>query len=153
MPKEACKVYEYGCMKSALGRLCAPAGVTVTGIVAVCWIPPPLPVTVTGYVPAVTLLFTVIVITELPLPGAASVPGAKLAVTPEGMPEADRLIALLNPPLIALLIEEGAWLPCTMLSEGGPAESIKLGCPAKETVSVKITVCLIPPPVAVIVMG
>src|SRR5271165_7418517 len=107
-----------------MGRPSAPAGVTLRVTVAFCWIPPPLPVTVTGYDPTGTLLFTASVITELPLPGAASVPGAKLAVTPAGMPEAERLIALLNVPLMVLLIEEDVWLPCTMLSEAGAAESM-----------------------------
>ena len=46
------------------------------------------------------------VMVELPEPGAGIVCGLKLTVVPEGMPEAARLIALLNPPLIAVVIVE-----------------------------------------------
>ena len=42
--------------------------------------------------------------TELPLPGAAIVLGLKLALAPEGRPEADRAIELLNVPLMAVVI-------------------------------------------------
>ena len=47
---------------------------------------------------------TVIVIVELPPPGAAIVCGLKLTVVPDGIPEADRLIALLKPPLTLVVI-------------------------------------------------
>ena len=49
---------------------------------------------------------TVMVIVEVPAPGAGIVCGLKLTVVPEGTPEADRLIALLNPPLIVVVIVE-----------------------------------------------
>ncbi len=62
-------------------------------------IPPPLAVTVTVLVPVVAVLLAEKVSVELPLPGAAMLPGLKLAVTPEGKPEADNEIAELNPPL------------------------------------------------------
>ena len=41
---------------------------------------------------------TVIVIVEDPEPGAAIAVGLKDTVTPDGWPEAEREIALLNPP-------------------------------------------------------
>ena len=82
------------------------APVTVSVTVAVRWIPPPLPVTVMGYVPTGVLAPTVMVIVELPEPGAGIVCGLKLTVVPVGMPEADRLMALLNPPLIAVVMVE-----------------------------------------------
>ena len=44
--------------------------VTVSVTVVFCWIPPPLPVTVMGYVPVGVLAPTVMVIVELPVPGA-----------------------------------------------------------------------------------
>ena len=44
------------------------------------------------------------VIVELPEPGAGIACGLKLTVVPDGMPEADRLIALLKPPLMAVVI-------------------------------------------------
>src|SRR5271157_3782022 len=77
---------------------------TVSVTVAVCWIPPPLPLTVMGYVPTGVLLPTVMVMVELPAPGADIVPGLKLTVAPDGTPEADRLIALLKPPLMVVVI-------------------------------------------------
>src|SRR5271169_5591891 len=80
------------------------AAVTVSVTVVFCWMPPPLPVTVIGYVPAVVLLPTVVVIVELPEPGAGIGFGLKLTVVPAGTPEADRLIALLKPPLTVVVI-------------------------------------------------
>ena len=80
------------------------AAVTVSVTVALCWIPPPFPVTVIGYVPTTVLDPTVIVIVELPPPGAAIVLGLKLTVVPLGAPVADRLIALLKPPLTLVVI-------------------------------------------------
>ena len=68
--------------------------------------PPPLPVTVMGYVPVGVLPPTVMVIVELPEPGAGIGLGLKLTVVPDGMPDADRLIALLKPPLIPVVIVE-----------------------------------------------
>jgi hypothetical protein len=44
------------------------------------------------------------VMVELPEPGAGSVLGLKLTVVPEGTPDADRVIALLKPPLIVVVI-------------------------------------------------
>ena len=49
---------------------------------------------------------TVIVIVELPPPGAAMVLGLKLTFVPLGAPEADRLIALLKPPLTVVVMVE-----------------------------------------------
>ena len=82
------------------------AAVTVSVTVALCWIPPPLPVTVIGYVPTAVLAPTVMVIVELPPPGAAIVLGLKLTVVPQGAPEAVRLIALLKPPLTVVVMVE-----------------------------------------------
>ena len=46
------------------------------------------------------------VMAELPEPGAGIVCGLKLTVVPEGAPEADRLIALLKPPLTVVVMVE-----------------------------------------------
>ena len=55
---------------------------------------------------------TVMVIVELPEPGAGIGFGLKLTVVPEGIPVADNVIALLNPPLMVDVIVEVPWLPC-----------------------------------------
>ena len=47
---------------------------------------------------------TVMVMVELPEPGAGIGLGLKLTVVPDGTPEADKLIALLKPPLIAVVM-------------------------------------------------
>ena len=44
------------------------------------------------------------VMAEVPAPGAGIGFGSKLTVAPEGTPEADKLIALLNPPLTNVVI-------------------------------------------------
>src|SRR5271170_3350200 len=85
------------------GCCCA---VTVSVTVVFCCIPPPLPVTVMGYVPVGVLPPTVMVMVELPEPGAGIGFGLKLTVVPDGTPAADRLIALLKPPLMAVVIVE-----------------------------------------------
>jgi hypothetical protein len=87
--------------EAAIAKLDATVTVSVT--VALCWIPPPLPVTVMGYVPAAVLAPTVKVMVEVPAPGAAMLLGLKLTVVPVGIPEADRVIALLNPPLMVVV--------------------------------------------------
>ena len=46
------------------------------------------------------------VMVELPEPGAGIVCGLKLTVVPDGMPEADRLMALLKPPLMVVVMVE-----------------------------------------------
>ena len=80
------------------------AAVTVSVTVVFCCIPPPLPVTVMGYVPAAVLDPTVIVIVELPEPGAGIGLGLKLTVVPDGTPDADRVTALLKPPLTVVVM-------------------------------------------------
>src|SRR5271167_197493 len=99
-----------------------PALMTVRVTVVFCCIPPPLPVTVMGYVPVGVLLPTVMVIVELPEPGAGIVCGLKLTVVPTGTPEADRLIAPLKPPLMAVLMVDVPCFPWATLSAAGDAE-------------------------------
>src|SRR5208282_2323331 len=88
------------------------AAVTVSVTVVFCWMPPPLPVTVRGYVPTGVLAPTVIVMVELPEPGAGIGSGLKLTVVPDGIPDAERVIALLKPPLMAVVIVDVPWFPC-----------------------------------------
>src|SRR5271165_7029693 len=87
--------------------------------------PPPLPVTVIGYVPGTVLAPTVMVIVELPEPGAGIGLGLKLTVVPDGTPDVDRLTALLKPPLTVVVIVDVPWFPCCTLSEAGDADSAK----------------------------
>src|SRR5271165_3228369 len=129
---------------------CAPA-VTVRVTVAFCWMPPPLPITVIGYVPVGVLAPTVIVMVELPEPGAGIGLGLKLTVVPDGAPDADRLIALLKPPLMVVVIVDVPCFPCETLSEAGEAEIAKLG--AGITDKVTVTVFCLPPPLPVSVIG
>src|SRR4051794_23401470 len=85
--------------------------VTVSVTVVLCCMPPPLPVTVMGYVPGAVVLPTVMVIEEVPVPGAAIGLGLKLTVVPEGTPEAERVIELLKPFRAVVVIVEVPWLP------------------------------------------
>ena len=94
---------------------------------------------------------TVIVIVELPPPGAAIELGLKLTVVPLGAPLAVRLIALLKPPLTVVVIVEVPELPCPTLTEVGEPVSAKLAGTA--TVRATVVLCWIPPPVPVTVIG
>ena len=49
---------------------------------------------------------TLIVIVELPDPGAGMLAGLKLTVVPDGAPETERLIELLKPDWMVLVIVE-----------------------------------------------
>src|SRR6516225_6590488 len=122
---------------------------TVSITVVVCWIPPPLPVTVMLYVPNAVLLPTAIVMVDEPEPGAAIGLGLKMTVVPEGTPLADRLIALLKAPLTVVVIVELLWPPCATLTDAGAALMAKLGV---VTVSVTNVVCWIRPPLPITVM-
>jgi hypothetical protein len=84
---------------------------------------------------------TVMLMVELPDPGAGIVLGLKLTVVPEGIPEADKLMALLKPPLIVVVIVDVPRLPWAMLSEAGEAEMLKFGCGCDVTVSVTVVFC------------
>ena len=75
----------------------------------------------------------------------------KLTVVPVGAPVADRLIALLNPPLTVVVIVEVPALPSETLRAVGDAEIVKLGPPV--TVNVTVVLCWIPRPLPVMVMG
>lgn len=81
---------------------------------------------------------TTIVMSELPEPGAGIVEGLKLTVVPVGAPVAVKLIALLNPPLMAEVIVLVPWLPWPTLTELGAADRVKLG----GTVTVRVTVAV-----------
>jgi hypothetical protein len=114
--------------------------VTVSEIVTVWVIPPPLAVTVTLVVPVVAVLLAERVRVELPLPGAAMLPGLKLAVTPEGRPEADNEIAELKPPLTKVemvLVPELPWATDKLVGE---ALRLKLGVAVAVIVNAMVVV-------------
>ena len=89
-------------------------------------------------------------IVELPAPPEIDV-GLKLTVTPLGAPEADKEIAELNPPMLVVVIVEVPEPPVATLTAVGEADIVKL----LDAVMVRLTVavCVIPPPLAVTVMG
>jgi hypothetical protein len=103
------------------------AAVTVRDTVVVCVTPPPVPVTVTGYVPVSVDEATANVIVDVPDPGAAIEVGLKVTVTPLGWPEAVKAIAELNPPDTEAVIVDVPLFPCTTETEPGEAERLKLG--------------------------
>ena len=91
-------------------------------------------------VPVVAVALAVSVRVELPLPGAAIEAGLKLAVTPEGNPEADKEIAELNPPLTVVEIELLPEVPCVIDRLAGDALTLKSGVAAAVTVNAMVTV-------------
>ena len=71
-------------------------------------------------VPLVAVPLAENVSVELPLPGAATEAGLKLAVTPEGKPDADNEIAALKPPLTAVemvALPELPWVTDKLVGE------------------------------------
>ena len=91
------------------------------------------------------------VMVDCPEPGAGIVCGLKPTVVPVGTPEADRLIALLKPPLTVVVMVDVPWLPCVTEREEGEAEMLKVD--AAVTVKVTVVLCCVPPPLPVTVMG
>ena len=112
----------------------------VSETVVVCVTPPPVAVMVTVDVPVVAVLLAVNVSVELPLPGAAIEVGLKLAVTPDGRPEADRATAELKPPLIVVEIVELPEAPCVTARLVGDALTAKFGVAAALIVSETVVV-------------
>ena len=90
------------------------------------------------------------VIAELPDPGAEIVVGLNVTVVPAGMPEAEKLMELLKPPLMAVVMVEVPRIPCITLREVGEAETEKPAEPA--TVNLTVTLCCTPPPFPVTMM-
>ena len=104
------------------------AEVTVRLMVAVWVTPPPVAVIVTVALPVVAVLLAERVRVELPLPGAAIDVGLKLAVTPDGNPEAVSETAELKPPLTLVVIVLVPELPCVIERLVGDALRLKSGC-------------------------
>lgn len=125
--------------------------VTVTGTVAVWVTPPPLAVTVTFAVPVVAVVLAANVSVELPLPGAAIEAGLKLAVSPEDRPDAESDTAELKPPFTATDTVVLPELPCATERLAGDTLMVKSGAVVAFTVRGTVSVCEIPPPLAVTV--
>jgi len=104
-------------------------------------------------VPVAVVDATVMVIVDVPEPGAAMDVGLKLTVTPVGWPPAVKPIAELKPPDTAVVIVEVPLLPCTTETEVGEAEMVKAGVAGLVTVSETVVVSVVLPEVPVTVMG
>ena len=81
--------------------------------------------------------------------------GLKLAVAPDGRPEADRLTVLLNPSIDETETVVVLDPPCTTEPEVGLTLMVKSGTPGTTTVvtvKAKVYVWVFSPPVPVIVM-
>jgi len=102
-------------------------------------------------VPVATVEATFMVIVELPEPGAGIGLGLKDTVTPLGWPEADKVIAALNPPERVLVMVDAPLEPSATETEAGEGVSVKLG--PVVTVRVTVVVCVKLPLVPVTVMG
>lgn len=91
------------------------------------------------------------VILEVPPPGAAIEPGLKDTVTPLPCPDADKAIAELKLPEMAVVMVEVPDRPRLTDNEVGDAERVKLAGPV--TVSETVAVLVTPPPVPVTVIA
>src|SRR4051794_7978476 len=99
---------------------------TVTVTVAVCVALPPTPVTVrVNVLPTVADALAEIVNVEVPLPGAAMLSGAGVAVILAGGLETDSAIPELKFPIFAVVMVVVAKLPFTTDTLVGEAEMVK----------------------------
>ena len=124
----------------------------MVSVTVVVWVtPPPVPLMVIVRVPVVVLLFTVTVMVDVPEPGAAIELGLKLTVTRDPWPLADKAIAELKPPEIAVVIVDLPELPRATLSDVGEALMVKFGF-VPVTVSDTVVVATVVPEVPVTVI-
>ena len=115
-------------------------GLTVRLTDVVCVVPSDVfPVMVMEDVPVAAVEEAVSVSSDEPLPLTGLVP--KLAVTPEGSPEAVSVTPELSVPLTVTVMVEVPLLPCVMVTLPGDEERLKLPC------------CVVPPVSAVIKVG
>lgn len=113
--------------------------------------PPPFAVMVIVRVPVAARLPAVTVMVELPDPGAAMGLELKVAVWELPSPEAERVIAELKPPEMAVVIVAVPDELLAIVIAPGEAAIEKPATP-EVTVSETVAVCVSPPPVPVIVM-
>jgi hypothetical protein len=125
----------------------AEAELMVSEIVVVCVSVPEVPVIVTVAVPVVAVLLAVKVTTLLDVVGLVP----KLAVTPLGRPEADKVTLPVNPPEGVSVMVLVPLVPCFTVRLEGEAESEKLGVAVAFTVSETEVVCVSDPLMPVMV--
>jgi hypothetical protein len=124
----------------------------VSVTVVVCVTPPPVPLMVMVRVAVEALLLTVTVIVDVPEPGAGIEVGLKLTVTRDPWPLADKAMAELKPPEIAVVIVDLPEVPRETLRDVGEALMVKLGfVPVTVSVTVVLAVVLPEVPFTVIV--
>jgi hypothetical protein len=117
-------------------------------LIVVVWVKlPDVPVTVTVAVPVVAVLLAVSVKVLL----VVVLPGLKLAVTPEGKPEADRLTLPLKPFTGLTVMVLVPLPPCVTVTLVGEADRPKSGVATAFTVRVTVVLWLKLPDVPVIV--
>ena len=116
--------------ESEIVKSACAAEFTVSVTVVVCDKVPLVPVMVTVAVPVAALVLAVKVRTLVEVVGLVP----KLAVTPEGKPEADRLTLPVNPPDGVTEIVVFPVFPWTTVTLEGEAESEKLGLVTEFTV-------------------
>jgi hypothetical protein len=120
--------------------------------VAVCVLPPPVPVMVMVWAPVVARVPTLTVITDEPEPGAAMGFLLKVTVWLLPWPEADKVTAESKPLSAAVVIVDVPDEPRTTVIEVGDALMLKSALAGAVTVRATEAVCVIPPPVPVTVM-
>jgi hypothetical protein len=97
--------------------------------------------------PSLALPPTLTVMVDVPEPGAATELGLKVTVWRLPSPEADKVIAELKPPEIAVLIVEVPELPLATLIDVGDALMVKLGVvpvTVRETVVLSVVLPEVP---------
>ena len=127
-----------------------PAAMTVSETLVELVKLPEVPVTVIVYLPVAVEEATVMVIVEVPEPGAAIGLVPKPTVTPDGWPVAESVTAPLKAPITVLVIVEDPELPWATETDAGEAERVN---PVPVTMSETFVEAVVLPEVPVTVMG
>ena len=99
--------------------------------------------------PVTVVVATVIVTLELPEPGAEMGLGEKLTVTPDGWPDADKVIAELKPLRTAVVIVDAPVLPWATDTVDGEADMVNVGdVDAPTSAVIRPAPFMLPQPVA-----
>ena len=125
---------------------------TVSVTIAVCVLPPPVPFTVMVWAPSVAPLPTLIVIVDVPEPGAAMGFGLKVTFCAPPCPVADKVIAASKLPSAAVvMVTVPVALWATVIAVGD-ALILKSALADEVTVRLIVVVCVTPPPTPETVM-